>query len=167
MSDSATPWTAACQASLSITNSWSLLKLMSLELVMPPNHLILCRPLLLPASVFPSIRVFSPWVSSPHWVAKALELQLQSMILVQDSTECPCWAQIIHKSCPHWSDEPTRQFIRETSLHTQNHTGLPTELLMFLMMYLCEHLFSFWLLTGLTVPWGHGFCWSGTSGSFK
>ena len=56
---SETPWTAACQASLSITNSWSLLKLMSIELVMPSNHLILCHPLLLLPSVFPSIRVFS------------------------------------------------------------------------------------------------------------
>ena len=55
----ATPWTAACQASLSITNSQSLLKLMSIEFVMPFNHLILCRPLLLPPSIFPSIRVFS------------------------------------------------------------------------------------------------------------
>ena len=54
----ATPWTAARQASLSISNSRSLLKLMSIELVMPSNRLILCRPLLLP-SVFPSIRVFS------------------------------------------------------------------------------------------------------------
>ena len=55
----ATPWTAAHQASLSITNSQSLLKLMSVELVMPSNHLILCRPLLLLPSIFPSIRVFS------------------------------------------------------------------------------------------------------------
>ena len=55
----AIPWTAACQASKSITNSWSLLKLMSIELVMPSNHLILCRPLLLPLSISPSIRVFS------------------------------------------------------------------------------------------------------------
>ena len=55
----ATPWTAACQASQSITNSQSLLKLMSIELVMPSNHLILCRPLLLPPSIFPTIRVFS------------------------------------------------------------------------------------------------------------
>ena len=54
-----TPWTAACQASLFITNSWSLLKLMSIASVMPPNHLILCHPLLLLPSVFPSIRVFS------------------------------------------------------------------------------------------------------------
>ena len=54
----ATSWTAACQASLSITNSWSLVKLMSIESVMPSNHLILCRPLL-PPSIFPSIRVFS------------------------------------------------------------------------------------------------------------
>ena len=55
----ATPWTAAHQASLSITNSQSLLKLMSIELVMPSNHLILCCPFLLPPSIFPSIRVFS------------------------------------------------------------------------------------------------------------
>ena len=55
----ATPWTAACQACLSITYSWSLLKLMSIELVMPSNHLILCHPLLLQPSIFPSNRVFS------------------------------------------------------------------------------------------------------------
>ena len=55
----ATPWTAARQASLSLTISWSLLKLMSIELVMPSNHLILCFPLLFLPSVFPSIRVFS------------------------------------------------------------------------------------------------------------
>ena len=54
-----TPWTAAHQASLSITNSRSLLKLKSIELVMPSNHLVLCCPLLLPPSIFPSIRVFS------------------------------------------------------------------------------------------------------------
>ena len=55
----ATPWTAARQASLSITNSRSSLKLMSIQSVMPSNHLILCRPLLLLPSIFPSIRVFS------------------------------------------------------------------------------------------------------------
>ena len=54
-----TPWTVALQASLSITNSWSLLKLMSIELVIPSNHFILCYPLLLLPSIFPSIRVFS------------------------------------------------------------------------------------------------------------
>ena len=59
MSDSVTPWAAAGQAFLSITNPWNLLKLMSIELVMPCNHLILCHPLLLPPSIFPSIRVFS------------------------------------------------------------------------------------------------------------
>ena len=58
VSNSVTPWTAAYQASLSITNSQSLLKFMSIQLVMPSNHLILCHPLLL-SSVFPSIRVFS------------------------------------------------------------------------------------------------------------
>ena len=69
----ATPWTAACQASLFITTSQCLLKLMSVESVMPPNHLILCRPLLLLPSIFPSIK----GVTSSHQVAKALEFQLQ------------------------------------------------------------------------------------------
>ena len=59
VSDSLRPWIAACQASLSITNSRSSPKLMSIESVMPSNHLILCCPLLLPPSIFPSIRVFS------------------------------------------------------------------------------------------------------------
>ena len=73
----ATPWTAARQTSLSITNYRSLLKLMSIEIVMPSNHLILCSPLLLLPSIFPSIRVFFQWVSSSHQVAKVLEFQLQ------------------------------------------------------------------------------------------
>ena len=59
VSNSATPWSAAHQASLSITDSQSLLKLMSIESVIPSNHLILCLPLLFPSSIFPSIRVFS------------------------------------------------------------------------------------------------------------
>ena len=59
MSDSITPWTTTCQASLPITISQSLLKLMSVESVMPLNHIILCYPLLLLPSIFPSIRVFS------------------------------------------------------------------------------------------------------------
>ena len=68
-----TLWTAACQASLSITNSRSLLKLMSIELVMPSNHLILCHPLFLPS--FPASGSFP--ISSSHQVAKVLEFQLQ------------------------------------------------------------------------------------------
>ena len=63
----ATSWTAACQASLSITNCWSLPKLMSIASVMPSNHLILCGPLLLPLSIFPSIRVFSESVLCIRW----------------------------------------------------------------------------------------------------
>ena len=70
----ATPWTAACQASLSITNSRSSLRLMSIESVMPSNHLILYHPLLLP-SIFPSIGGLFQWVSSSHWVAQVLELR--------------------------------------------------------------------------------------------
>ena len=70
-----TTWTAAQEASLSITNSRSLLKLMSIESVMPPNNLIFCHPLHLPPSIFPSLRVFSS-ESSLLQVAKVLELQL-------------------------------------------------------------------------------------------
>ena len=72
-----TPWTAECQASLSNTNSWSLLNLMSIELVKPSNHLILCRPFLLLPSIFPSHQGLFQWVSSLHQVAKVLEFQLQ------------------------------------------------------------------------------------------
>ena len=61
----ATPWTAACQASLSITNSWNLLKLMSVESVMPCNHLILCHPLLPLPPIPPNIRVFSNELAFP------------------------------------------------------------------------------------------------------
>ena len=66
-----TPWTAARQASLSITNSWSLLRLKSIELVMPSNHLIFCHPLL------PQHRGLLKWINSLHQVAKILEFQLQ------------------------------------------------------------------------------------------
>ena len=69
------PWTAAHQASLSVINSWSLLKLMSIEIVMPFNHLILCCPLLLLPSIFPIIRVFSNELAFCNLqVAKVLEL---------------------------------------------------------------------------------------------
>ena len=75
-----TLWTAARQASSSITNSWNLLKLVSIESVMPSNHLILCRPLLLLPSIFPSIRVFSN-ESALHirWPKYEFQLQHQSL----------------------------------------------------------------------------------------
>ena len=71
-----TPWTTAHEASLSITNSQSLLKLISIKPVMPSNHLILCHPLLLLPSIFPHQGLYK-WVSSSHQVAKVLEFQLQ------------------------------------------------------------------------------------------
>ena len=76
----ATPWTPALQASLSFTISWSLLRLVSLELVKPSNHLILCCPLLFLPSIFPSIKVFSN-ESTLQQVTKGLELQLQHQSL--------------------------------------------------------------------------------------
>ena len=78
----ATPWTAACQASLSINNSWNSLKLMSIQLVMPFNHLILCRPLLLPPSIFPSIRIFSNesvlWMRRPKYWSFSFSISLSN-----------------------------------------------------------------------------------------
>ena len=72
-----TPRTAARETSLSFTISRNLNKLVSIESMMPSNHLILCRPLLLLPSIFPSIQGLFKWVSSLHQVAKVLELQLQ------------------------------------------------------------------------------------------
>ena len=77
LSDSVNPWTAARQAFLFITIFQSLLKLMSIECMMPSNHFILCHPLVLLPSIFPSIRVFSNWAGSSDQVAKILALQLQ------------------------------------------------------------------------------------------
>ena len=80
----ATPWTAARQASLSITNSWSSLKLMSIESVMPSNHLILCCPPLLLPSVFPSIRSFPvSQFTCNHSIQTASHLELVSLISEQ------------------------------------------------------------------------------------
>ena len=77
MSNSVTPWTAACQASLSITLSQSLLKFMSIESMMPSNHLILCHPPSPTALNLSQIQGLFQWVGPSHQVAKVLELQLQ------------------------------------------------------------------------------------------
>ena len=93
MSDSAVPWTAARQASLSFTVSWSLLRLMSIESVRPSNHLILCCPLLLP-SVFPSIRSFpvsrlfasgGQSIGAPAWRASPKAQQVKNLPAVQET----------------------------------------------------------------------------------
>jgi len=96
MSDFATPWTAASQASLSITNSQTLLKLMSIESVMPSNHLILCRPLL--PSIFPRIRVFSNVLVFPiRWPsigvsasASVLPMNIQDWFPLEWLVGSPC-----------------------------------------------------------------------------
>ena len=84
MSDSETPWTAAYQASLSFTISQSFLKLMSIKLVMPSNHLILCHPLFLLPSIFPSIRVFSNESTRTQGVLKESECESVSCSVVSD-----------------------------------------------------------------------------------
>ena len=99
VSNSVAPWTAVCQASLSITNCWSLPKPMSIELVMPSNHLILCRLLLHPPSIFPSIRVFSnesalcirwPKYWSAYTVVKVgTSLVVQWIVIICQQGTCP------------------------------------------------------------------------------
>ena len=81
------PWTAACQASLFITSSWSLLKLMSIESVMLSNNLILCHPLLLLPSIFPSIRVFSSESNSMKLWAMPCRSTQDGCVMVEGSDE--------------------------------------------------------------------------------
>ena len=111
----ATPWTAACQASLSITNSQSVPKLMSVESVMPSNHLILCHPLLL-SSVFPSIRVFSNEsvlrIRWPNYWDDYLIVSLTCIFLVISDAEhlimrllaihVPCLDKCLSRSSTHF-----------------------------------------------------------------
>ena len=103
----ATLWTEACQASLFFTTSQSMLKFMSIELVMPSNHLSLCRSFLLSPSIFHSFRIFL-WVSSSHQVTKVLEFQLQHQsfqwIFRTDFLEY--WL-VWSPWCPQYSQEPS------------------------------------------------------------
>ena len=107
----ATPWIAARQASLSITNSQSSLRLMAIESVMPSSHLILCHPLLLLPTIPPSISLFQ-WVNYSHEMAKVLEFQLQHHSfqrnpradLLQDGlVGSPCSPRDSQESSPHHS----------------------------------------------------------------
>ena len=136
--------------------------------VVPSNHLILCRPLLLLPSIFPSSRVSFPM----GWFFQSGGQRIGASASVHDSSSgfnrMPLLSS--NNSQTLFPTSLMNQHVNSSgkpSLHTPNNTGLPTELPMFLMRYLCEYLFSVWLLDGLTVPWGHGFCWRGTSGSFK
>ena len=127
-----TPWTAAHQASLSITNSQSSLKPMSIESVMPSNHLILCCPLLLLPSIFCSIRVFSNEASYSHQVAKVLELRLQHQSFQWTLRTDLLYDGLVRSPCsPRDSEEssPTPQFKSINSsglcfIYSPNHTWL-------------------------------------------
>ena len=140
----ATPWIAACQASLSITNSWSLLKLKPIESVMPSSHLILCHPLLLLPPIPPRIRVFSN-ESTLHEVAKVLEFQLQDQsfqwtprtYLLQDGlVGSPCSPRDSQESSPKPNKSinfPELSFLHSTTLtsiqgHWKNHSLDQTDL---------------------------------------
>ena len=109
-----TTWTSACQASLSITNSRSLLKFMSIELVMPSSHLILCRPLfLLPFFNLSEHQGLSQWVSSSHQVAKVLEFQLQDQSFQWTPRTDLLWDGLVGSPCSprdSQASSPTPQF---------------------------------------------------------
>ena len=108
----ATPWTAAHQASLSITNSWSLLKLMSIESVMPSNYLILCCSLL-PPSVFPSIRVFSSELAGPPLWFSPRDSQCRPSLAL------PGWGR--KSTCrPNSGWHPTSSFTRPLGIRREN-----------------------------------------------
>ena len=115
----ATPWTAARQASLSITNSLSLPKLKSIKSVMPSNHLIFCRPLLLLSSIFPSIRW--EWVSSSHQVATVLGVSASASVLPMNTQD---WSPLGRTG---WislqSKGPTRVF-SNTTVQSINSSAL-------------------------------------------
>ena len=131
----ATPWTAACQASLSFTISWSLLKFMSTESMMPSSHLILCRPLLLQPSIFPSIRVFSNesahvpyevyevWLSFSHvWLFGTPWIAACKAPLSVEFSRQEHWSGL---SCPFSGDLPNPG-IKHRS-HTLQADSLPSE----------------------------------------
>ena len=109
----ASPWIAACQASLSIIISWSSLKLRSIESVMPSSHLILCHPLLLLPPIPPIISLFQ-WVNYSHEVAKVLEFQLQHHSLQRNPRAELLQNGLVGSPCsPRDSQEssPTPQFL--------------------------------------------------------
>ena len=116
---SVTPWTAACQASLSFIISWSLLKLISIESVMPSSHLVLWCPLLLLPFIFPSIRVFFQWIASSNQVSKVLEFQLQHQSFQRNPRVDLLQNGLVGSPCsPRDSQEfsPTPQFKSISSL---------------------------------------------------
>ena len=114
-----TPWTAACQASLSITNSRSLLKLMSSESVMPSNHLILCCPLLLLPSILPSIRVFSS--------ESALLIRCQSMGASSSTSVLPIkiqgWFSLVLTGLISWQSNRHSRVFSNTTVQKHQFFG--------------------------------------------
>ena len=117
-----TPWTAARQAALSITNSQSLLKPMSIELVMPSNHLILCRSLLLPLNLSQHMGLFH-WVSSSHQVAKVLEFQLQHQSFQWIFRTDFRWDGLVGSPCSPRDSQESPQTPQFKSINSSAHTS--------------------------------------------
>ena len=147
-----TPWTRAHQASLSITNSQSLLKLMSIELVMPSNHLILCRPLLLLPSIFPSISVFSSESVLPSGgqrteasaSASVLPMNIQGWFPLRQTG----WISLQSKGLSRvFSSTTVRKhhfFGEQSSLWSNSHIYLPIHLSIYLFPE-CQGWIEWWL----------------------
>ena len=150
MPDSATPWTAECQASLSCTVSWSLLRLMSTESVMPSNHLILCCPLLLLSSIFPSIRVFfnelALCIRWPKYWSFSFRISLSN----EYSAEC--FSKFLMQQCPRknkWLQRKKRYYNLNTLNMFLYQDLCPLPLPSLLWRYYPEHLHG----VSLNVPY--------------
>ena len=146
----ATPWTAACQASLSITNSRTLLKFMSIELVMPSNHLILCHPLLLP-SIFPTIRVFSKksvLIRSPKYWSFSFSISPSNSGLISFRTD---WLNILAVQ------ESLKSLLQH---HSSKHQLFTAQLSLWSNFHI-----STWLLEKSSL-WLYGTCWYSFVSSF-
>ena len=148
--NSVTPWTAECQASLSCTVSWSLLKLMSTELVMPFNHLVLCCPLLLPSSIFPSIRVFfSEFALCVRW-PKYWSFSFRISLSNEYSAEC--FSKFLMQQCPRknkWLQRKKRYYYLNTLNMFLYQDLCPLALPSLLWRYYPEHLHG----VSLNVPY--------------
>ena len=130
MSDSVAPWTAALQASPSLTNSQTLLKCISIESVMPSNHLILCHPFLLPPSIFPSIKVFSNksvlCIRTPKYWSFSFSISPSNEYSGLISFRMDCWISLQSKGLSRVFSNTTVQkhqfFGAHLFLYSNSHT---------------------------------------------
>ena len=147
MSDSATPRIAACQASLSITNSQSSLKLMPIELVMPPSHLILCHPLFLLPPILPRIRVFSSestlHIRWPKYWSVSFSISASKEHPGLISLKWTCWISLQSKGLPRVFSNTTVQKHQFLELNNKRLSSLAFSMLRPSKSFCRKALFSF------------------------